>query len=159
MGIKETVMGFAEKVGDTVDKGIRTGSENYKKMSEKSKLKKEISQLDSELNGIYASVGRKLYNADPDNKEFAKIFGDISEKESELQLLKKELKILEESVPCKKCGELMPQDAEVCPNCGAKNAKQEAGSNVNVKARFCSSCGAELDAAARFCSKCGGKIE
>lgn len=159
MGIKETMMGFAEKVGDTVDKGIRTGSENYKKMSEKSKLKKEIAQIGGELNGIYASVGRKLYNEDPGNKEFAKVFGDINEKEAELERLKKELHILEESVICKKCGELVPKNAEKCPSCGAKSSQQEWEKNDFIKARFCSSCGAELDAAARFCSNCGGKIE
>ena len=56
MSFVESVKEIAGKVGDTVDKGIKSGSDSYKKMTEKSRLKKEIGRLTFETNNIYIVI-------------------------------------------------------------------------------------------------------
>ena len=120
MGFVDTVKELAEKVGDTVDKGIKTGSDSYKKMTEKSRLKKEISRLNIEINNIFATVGKKLYTDDPDNKEFSKVFESVREKQVEIEELSAQLTALDDKIQCVKCGEMISKDSRFCDKCGAK---------------------------------------
>jgi hypothetical protein len=68
--VRDKVQEIAEKVGDTVDKGIKTGSDGYKKMTEKSRLKKEVTRLTNEMNNIYIGVGKKIFAEQPDSQQF-----------------------------------------------------------------------------------------
>ena len=84
MGFVDKVQEIAEKVGDTVDKGIKTGSDGYKKMTEKSRLKKEVTRLTNEMNNIYIGVGKKIFAEQPDSQQFKTQFDNIREKEREI---------------------------------------------------------------------------
>lgn len=168
MGFKETVFGFAEKVGDTVNKGVKTGTDSYKKMNEKNRLKKEMTQLGTEVNNILTSVGRQLYSEEPENAKFKEVFGAVREKEERIEAIKNEIRILDESTWCKACGEMIPKTAAVCPNCGAQtagapdHAKTESAQpepTVAEVVKYCENCGAELDDKAKFCPKCGTKTD
>ncbi len=50
---------------------------------------------------------------------------------------------------CTKCGKEIPNDAKVCPECGA--ALKET--------KFCHHCGAEIDKDCIICPKCGKQVE
>ncbi|MBO5343328.1 MAG: zinc ribbon domain-containing protein [Ruminococcus sp.] len=162
MGFKETVFNFAEKVGDTVDKGINMGKESYNKMSEKSRIKKEINRLNTEINNIFVSVGRKLYTEDRENERFKTVFGDVASKESEIAELKNQLSILEGAVSCPSCGAVVQKDDAVCPTCGANIVVEPQNAEVEIveaeKVSFCSQCGTKLDDNAKFCNQCGNKV-
>lgn len=53
---------------------------------------------------------------------------------------------------CIKCGRILADGMNFCPNCGESVARQ--GCNA-----FCSVCGAELVSGAQFCTSCGTKVE
>ena len=100
MGFKETMMGFAGKVSDTVDKGIETGKESYQKMSEKNRLNKEIKTLTAEVNDILLNVGRQIYNTDPNNAQFSAVFSDVRAKEDKIASDKQQLSLLDGNIIC-----------------------------------------------------------
>ena len=161
MGFVDTVKEIAEKVGDTVDKGIKTGSDSYKKMTEKSRLKKEISRLNIEINNIFATVGKKLYTDDPDNKEFSKVFESVREKQVEIEELSAQLTALDDK--------MISKDSRFCDKCGAKvvppapspapEPAPEPETVVAEEVRICRNCGAELIDAGKYCDKCGAMLE
>ncbi len=161
MGFVDKVQEIAEKVGDTVDKGIKTGSDGYKKMTEKSRLKKEVTRLTNEMNNIYIGVGKKIFAEQPDSQQFKTQFDNIREKEREIAHLNEMLNDLEDKTPCPQCGELVTKDARFCDKCGTrivrpeKKAEHVEAENLTV----CKKCGAELVDAARFCDKCGAKLD
>jgi ribosomal protein L40E len=169
MGFVDTVKEIAEKVGDTVDKGIKTGSDSYKKMTEKSRLKKEISRLNIEINNIFATVGKKLYTDDPDNKEFSKVFESVREKQVEIEELSAQLTALDDKIQCVKCGEMISKDSRFCDKCGAKvvtpapspapEPATEPETVVAEEVKICRNCGAELIDAGKYCDKCGAMLE
>lgn len=165
MGFVDTVKELAEKVGDTVDKGIKTGSDSYKKMTEKSRLKKETVRLNSEINDIFASIGRKLYNDDPESKEYKAAFDNIRAKSAEIEELKRQLTVLEDKIACKSCGEYVSKDSKYCDKCGAKIEQPAPAPTPEPEiveaeeVRVCRNCGAELVEAARFCDKCGARLD
>lgn len=166
MGFKETVMEFAGKVGDTVDKGIKSGSEGLQKMTEKSRLQKEINQRNTEINNIFQAVGQKLYKEDPDNEKFASVFGAVKEKEAQIKEFKNQLAVLEDKIPCHTCGEMISKEASVCPKCGnitlAGQKKAADGLNETKKTekvKICKNCGNTLENTAKFCNKCGTKLD
>ncbi len=165
MGFVDTVKELAEKVGDTVDKGIKTGSDSYKKMTEKSRLKKEISRLNIEINNIFATVGKKLYTDDPANKEFSKVFEAVREKQVEIEELNAQLTALEDKIQCTKCGEMISKDSRFCDKCGAKvevpapEPSHEPETVVAEEVKICRNCGAELIEAGKYCDKCGARLD
>ncbi len=161
MGFVDKVQEIAEKVGDTVDKGIKTGSDGYKKMTEKSRLKKEVTCLTNEMNNIYIGVGKKIFAEQPDSQQFKTQFDNIREKEREIAHLNKMLNDLEDKTPCPQCGELVTKDARFCDKCGTRIVRPEKkAEHVEAeKVTVCKKCGAELVDAARFCDKCGAKLD
>lgn len=54
---------------------------------------------------------------------------------------------------CRKCGELIDDNAVVCPKCGEK---QVDGTKETV---FCKHCGEEIDADCIICPKCGKQVQ
>ncbi len=51
---------------------------------------------------------------------------------------------------CRTCGKEVPENAEICLNCGAKPL---AGN------KYCQNCGAETNPKAVICVKCGAKLK
>jgi len=164
MSFVDSVKEIAGKVGDTVDKGIKSGSDSYKKMTEKSRLKREANRLNNEMNNIYIGVGKKLYADNPYSDKFKVQFDNIREKEAELEKINAVIEELEDRHPCPKCGELLSKDARFCDKCGTKvvsarsEEKPEEAPVKLEKVTICKNCGAELVDAARFCDKCGEKL-
>ncbi|MCM1133514.1 MAG: zinc ribbon domain-containing protein [Ruminococcus flavefaciens] len=164
MGFKETVMGLAGKVSDTVDKGIEAGKDGYQKMSEKNRLNKEINQLNAEINDIFMTVGRKVYTDNPDSPEFKVVFESVKDKEAKLASNKRQLSLLDGNVVCPACNEVIPKDSRICNKCGAIIATTETTTAPEpefVKAdsvKVCINCGEKLADGAKFCGKCGTKV-
>lgn len=163
MGFKETLMNLADKVGDTVDKGINKGKESYNKMAEKARINKEIKTLNTEIDGILLAVGRKLYTEDCENEKFKAHFSEVTLKEAELDKLKKQLEVLESGAdPCPSCGAAVQKDDVACESCGTKLIEEPQSAEAEVveavPVKTCANCGAEIDDSANFCNQCGTKV-
>ncbi len=160
MGFKETMMGFAGKVSDTVDKGIEAGKDGYQKMSDKNRLNKEIKQLNAEINDIFMTVGRQVYADNPDMPQFKVVFDNVRDKEAKLNVCRRELSLLDGNIICPACNEVIPKDSRVCNKCGAAIVQQQPAPEVvqaeNVK--VCANCGEKLPEGAKFCGKCGTPV-
>jgi Zn finger protein HypA/HybF involved in hydrogenase expression len=120
MGFLDKLKDSAAKLGDSVEKGVKSGSESIKKAAEKSNLKKEIGQLETGINDVYIQIGKKFAEANPDNAEYLDFFNDIKDKLSQIETLKAKLVSLEDKIPCSVCGEPVSKDAKFCDKCGAK---------------------------------------
>lgn len=156
MGFKETVINIAEKVGDTVDKGINMSKDSYNKMTEKNRIKKEMNRLNTEINNIFISVGRKLYTEEAEDQRFATVFADVKAKEAEIAELKQQLSVLDGLMACPVCGEAVHKGDPACSKCGALlDSKSE---DVVESGIYCSQCGKKLDSGSKFCDQCGTKI-
>ncbi len=170
MGFKDAVMGFAGKLGSSIDKGITSGKEGYNKMSDRGRIKRESDQLTSEINNIMLYVGKTLYADDPENEKFKQAFSDIKAKEDKIAALRKELEELDKQpapapqpyaqpvqpqpVPPQQqpyvqpAPPVQPQTAPVSP----QPVNPTAPPTV-----ICKSCGAGIPNGAFFCDKCGAK--
>lgn len=162
MGFKETMLNFAGKVSDTVNEGINKGKDSYNKMAEKNRIKKEISTLTSDIETVFASVGKQLYAENRENEKFKEVFDEIASKEAEIESLNQQLNALEGTAPCSSCGEPVQNGAAFCPKCGNATASETVKAEAEVveaeEVAFCSQCGAKLDGGSKFCNQCGNKI-
>lgn len=160
MGFKETMMGLAGKVSDTVDKGIEAGKDGYQKMSDKSRLNKEIKQLTAEINDIFMTVGRQVYADSPETPQFKVVFDNVKDKEAKLEACRRELSLLDGNIICPVCNEVIPKDSRVCNKCGAPVVPPQPAPEV-VQAesvKVCVNCGDKLPDGAKFCGKCGTPV-
>lgn len=128
MGFKDAMMGFAGKLGNSIDKGITSGKDGYDKLSERGRLKRETDQLTAEINNIILSVGKTLYAENPENEKFKQEFSEVKAKEEKLAALQKEMEELDKqptaapdsALVCKACGASLPTEAVFCDKCGTK---------------------------------------
>lgn len=160
MGFKETMMDLAGKVSDTVDKGIEAGKDGYQKMSDKSRLNKEIKQLTAEINDIFMTVGRQVYADSPEIPQFKVVFDNVRDKEAKLEACRRELSLLDGNIICPVCNEVIPKDSRVCNKCGAPVVPSQPAPEV-VQAesvKVCVNCGDKLPDGAKFCGKCGTPV-
>ena len=171
----DSLKGIAGKVGDTVEKGVKTGSDSYKKMTEKARLKKEIAQAESAIQNAYIEIGKKFAQENPENEAYKEFFDTIAEKNADIEKLNAQIFDLEDKITCKKCGASLDKDAKFCNKCGEKievpvvtaevveegdaSEAAEAPAEEKAEAKVCSNCGAELEEGSNFCDKCGTKNE
>lgn len=122
MGFMDSMKGFAEKVGDKVEKGARSVSDNSKKIAEKTKVKKEISLLENEINSAYSSIGKLYFEANSSNPDadFADLMSDIEAKTDRVEKFRQLLASLEDKYSCKQCGAELSKVQKFCDKCGAK---------------------------------------
>ncbi len=175
MGFKDAVMGFAGKLGSSIDKGISSGKDGYNKMSDRGRLKRETDQLTTEINNIMLYVGRTLYADEPENEKFRKEFSDVREKEEKLAALKKEMEELDkqpapapqqpDAQPVQPVPPQQPYVQPVQPVPPQPYAQPiqpvppqpTAPVNPAPATVICKACGASLPTEALFCDKCGAK--
>ncbi len=120
MGFMDSLKGIAGKVGDTVEKGVKTGSDGYKKMAEKSRLKKEIAQAEAAVQNAYVEIGKKFAAENPENEAYKEFFDAIAEKTAEIEKLNAQLFELEDKITCKNCGAALDKNSKFCAKCGEK---------------------------------------
>ncbi len=127
MGFVDSVKGFASKVGGSVERGAKTVSANSKKLVEKTKIKSEISGLESNINADYIVLGKAMFEkiCDDPESEFENTVSDIKEKNKKLSELKAVLMSLEDKMFCTNCGAQISKDQSFCDKCGQKVQVEE----------------------------------
>ena len=158
MGFMDSLKGLADKVGDTVEKGVKTGSDGYKKMTEKARIKKEITQAESAIQDAYVEIGKKFAAENPEAEGFMDFFKAIADSTAKI----------EDKITCKGCGASVDKNAKFCAKCGTKVeievpaetvAEEAEKAEAPAEKKVCSNCGAELAEGAKFCEKCGTENE
>ncbi len=170
MAFLDSFKEIAGNVGSTVKKGVKTGSDNIQKMTEKNRLKREIGQLEAEINTIYSDIGRKVFNDNPNAPEYSDSFMEIREKSAKAESLRQQLASLDDKSTCPSCGQPIAKDARFCDKCGAKieSAPQPESADPQDPApqpetqqpasgKVCCNCGAPMAEGDIFCEKCGAK--
>lgn len=124
MGFMDKFKEVAGKVGSTVESGVKSVSDNSKKMAEKMKLKKELGQVEADINAAYVEIGKKYVelNAAAPSADYAEFINTIKEKKDEASKLKAELEALEDKAPCPNCGANLDKTQKFCDKCGASVA-------------------------------------
>ncbi len=122
MSFLDSVKNIAGDVGDTIKKGAKTTSDNAKKLAEKSRLKRDISNCEGEINKIYAEIGKKYFAEIRNNPsdEYIGFVESILKNEKQIEDSKKQLSELEDKCPCPNCGVLLFKEQKFCDKCGAK---------------------------------------
>jgi len=137
MGFVDSVKDFAGKFGESVERGAKTVSNSSKRFAEKTKIKREMARVESDINTDYVELGKVMYEkicSDPDS-EFITTINDIKEKTLKLDDLKAELMSLEDKVFCTNCGSQIRREQVYCDKCGKKveEAETETVSDVTVE--------------------------
>ena len=128
MGILDQVKNIADSVGNTVSKGAKTGTDNLKKMAEKSKIKREIAMIEADINNSYIEIGKKFFEtiSRAPSEEYAFDVENIISKNAQLEEAKKSLMELEDKFTCPECGAAVTKEMinivpiGSCPKCGHK---------------------------------------
>ncbi|MCR4637884.1 zinc ribbon domain-containing protein [Ruminococcus sp.] len=128
MGFVDSVKDFAGKFGESVERGAKTVSNSSKKFAEKTKLKREMARIESDINTDYIELGKVMYEkicSDPDS-EFLTTINDIKDKTLKLDELKAEIMSLEDKIFCENCGSQIRREQVYCDKCGKKVSEDEA---------------------------------
>lgn len=134
MGFVDSVKDIAGKFGESVERGAKTVSNSSKKFAEKTKIKREMARVESDINTDYIELGKVMYEkicSDPDS-EFITTINDIKEKTLKLDELKAELMSLEDKVFCENCGSQIRREQVYCDKCGKKVAEDETETVTDV---------------------------
>ena len=188
MGFMDSVKGFAEKVGDTVERGAKSVSDSSKKIAEKNRVKREIAVLENDINNAYYAIGKKYMELHGENpgEEYAETVELIKSKTDRADKFKIILAAMDEKQTCTGCGAEVARGQKFCDKCGAKIEEIEipiiegyndvqpepAAEEVEVVGeevsqeqaaapaqRFCTQCGVAVPEGSNFCEKCGTKVE
>ena len=61
MGFVDSVKDLAGKFGESVERGAKTVSNSSKKFAEKTKMKREIARVQSDINTDYIELGKVMF--------------------------------------------------------------------------------------------------
>lgn len=115
-------MDFFDKLGEKLAATGEEVSKKAKEMSEIVSLKNQIRTQENQLNEIYASIGKKLFEAhkDEEDNEFAADFESIKTAVAGIATLNEQIREIKGTKVCSKCGASVETEASFCPTCGEK---------------------------------------
>ncbi len=159
MGFMDKLKGAADKVGNTLETGFKNVSDSSQKLADKMKLKKQIGQLESEINTAYLEIGKKFFEANSvsPSEEYAEKFTEITSKSSQIENLKNELNALEDKFNCPGCNAVLTKGQSFCDKCGI-NVSAFSNPAPAQPALSCPNCGAAATETQKFCEKCGTSL-
>lgn len=158
---------FFTKMTKGVNDGLATVSENSKIIVEKTKLNKQIHDLDKEQELLYTNMGILAFNLQNDGvihiEQCEEICSEINSREQKKMLLKQEIEALEHSnqptdystpqtsvngTECI-CGHINPESNNFCVMCGQPLDKTRIFNGIRC------TCGHTNKSTNDFCVMCG----
>ena len=109
---------------DVVNATSRSVNEKTKNMQEVANLKKKITYERERIYEVFAEIGEKFYNMDPNNQDFSELRVLCDDVNTRKRRIKKMMFSLHNM-----------RGYKICPQCKAE---------VNGKFKFCGSCGARI---------------
>ena len=119
MSFVDSVKEIAGKLGESVERGAKTVSSSSKKFAEKNKIKRDITNIQSDIDKDYIELGKAFFEkiGDDQESEFAPIISEIKEKCEKMEELKTLLTSLEDRTCCSSCGAQVKKDQLYCDKC------------------------------------------
>ena len=114
-------MAFFNDFKEKVNKAAQSVSNKTKDSVEISRLSGEGRSINSELEGIYAQIGRTSVESNGDADEALRaLCARAAELIARLEELERQKLQLKNQNACPACGAVMPKEARFCSNCGEK---------------------------------------
>ena len=117
-------MEYINKIGEEVGKAFRFISKETGKLFESAKLTYTASDIESQLNKIYAAMGKRFYDACIEEEsipdEFAQEFECIAELKQQLENAKDKISEIKNTKKCSACSASLYEGDTYCRKCGAK---------------------------------------
>ena len=171
-------MDFMNKITKLSKKATEAAVDTYKIVSDKTgeivketKSKFSISDKTDDINEIYLSIGKTVYEMYINGEEVGNVFSKecrkIEKMEKEILEIKKEILYNKGLRTCDNCSENISLDSKFCEHCGTKQKKvkikEEKDESKDTEKevivdRVCPECGTVMDIKAGFCKKCGHKF-
>lgn len=127
-------MDFFDKLGKKASQTYKTTAEKTSKLAKEAKLKMLISDNKSKISEIYEEIGKKVYEKHI-REENINIKEELEEECSKIDVLSDEIETarmdilnLRDKKQCEQCYYEIDIDYNYCPNCGAKQEKEEVES-------------------------------
>ncbi|MBE6851447.1 MAG: hypothetical protein E7504_06910 [Ruminococcus sp.] len=127
MEMKETIMKIGGDIKSSAEKFAKGTIDTSKKMAEKAKIKRTLSQAESSLNAAYIELGKKYEEvyASKNEPEFAQLLAEAADARAKIAAAKAELAALDSASICSGCGKYVQEGQRFCPNCGMKQPAAE----------------------------------
>lgn len=164
MEFMKKVTEISKKVGDAATETYNTVAEKSGKMFEEAKLKMSISSKEDEMQDIYMSMGKTVYDMYKSGEDVGKVFTKEAKKIDKLneQINDMEKKILynKKLRVCETCGKTISLESVFCSGCGAKQKAikfkdEKKDKKEEIHEIVCPQCGTISEFDSKFCSKCG----
>ncbi len=160
-------MTFLDKIGTSLDKGIKTVSSASREFLETSRLRNELAETEAAIEARYGALGKKVFEAlnkgnlqeeslAQNAEEIRSLFKKTNELGSAIsQIEAASLKRSQgfDPVKCGQCAGTNKAGDKFCGLCGAPLVAPAVGTQA-----VCPSCTAPLKAGATFCNRCGAKL-
>jgi len=118
-------MDYLNKLGEELNKAAKFISKETGKFVKSAKLTYAASDIESQLDKIYASVGKKFYDAciHENNipEELSKEFERIAELKKDFENAKDQISEIKSTKKCPACSEPINENDAYCKKCGAKS--------------------------------------
>ncbi len=127
MEMKETIMKIGGDLKSSAEKLAKGTIDTSKKMAEKAKIKRAISQAESSLNAAYIEIGKKyeeLYG-NKGESEFAPLLAEIADARAKIAAARADLAAIDSAALCANCGKYVQEGQKFCPHCGTKQETEE----------------------------------
>ena len=124
---------------------------------------KELADLQEQETGIFAEIGRKVFESDG-AKDFPAEANKLALIQSNIATSKEKLEATQNEAKAAEAEKQQASAARTCPSCGTVNPEgvnfcQDCGTKLGAPAKtFCGQCGEGNPPATRFCGSCGAKL-
>lgn len=161
---------LSKKVGGGVADTYKTVADKSGKLLEEAKVKIAISEKESNIEQIFISMGRTVYDSFSKGEDVGKVFTkeckNVDKITAEIEEMNKKILYNKSLRKCENCFEIIELDSVYCENCGAKqkalklkkNVEKDEDKKEDKVERVCPTCGCICDDQAKFCPKCGYKF-
>ena len=114
----------AEKIIDTTNAFTKATIKKTSESVNALKLKYSIKDIESNIDNVYISLGKMIYNEYLNGAEFEGEYLEkcekIDEHFDEIKILNVKLAEIGNNLVCPECKKHIPEDSRFCPSCGYK---------------------------------------